>query len=55
MTRIFKALAVIGDAVTEDDQFVQCAIDCPEAQSEKWEVVTEKLLHLKKEGIQQCC
>ena len=58
MTEIFEALAVIGDAVTEEDRVVHLLASLPgsfdmlvtalEAQSEnvpKWELVTERLLH----------
>lgn len=58
MTEVFDALAVIGDAVTEEDQVVHLLASLPEsydmlvtaleAQSEtvpKWELVTERLLH----------
>lgn len=58
MTEIFEALAVIGDAVTEEDRVVHLLASLPdsydmlvtalEAQSEnvpRWELVTERLLH----------
>ena len=58
MTEIFEALAVIGDALTEEDRVVHLLASLPdsynmlvtalEAQSEnipKWELVTERLLH----------
>ena len=58
MTEIFEALAVIGDAVTEEDRVVYLLASLPpkydmlvtalEAQSEsvpKWELVTERLRH----------
>ena len=59
MTEAFEALAVIGDAVTEEDQVVYLLASLPpsydimlvtalEAQSEnvpKWELVTERLRH----------
>ena len=58
LTEIFEALAVIDDAVTEDDRVVHLLASLPdsynvlvtalEAQSEnvpKWELVTERLLH----------
>lgn len=58
MTEIFEALAVIGDAVSEEDRVVHLLASLPEsfnvlvtaleAQSEnvpKWAVVTERLLH----------
>lgn len=56
MTEVFESLAVIGDAVTEEDQVVHLLASLPpsyemlvtalEAQSEsvpKWELVTERL------------
>ena len=58
MTEIFEALAVIGDAVTDEDRVVYLLAGLPpsydmlltalEAQSEKfnvpkWELVTERL------------
>ena len=58
MTEIFEALAVIGDAISEEDRVVHLLASLPEsfnvlvtaleAQSEnvpKWAVVTERLLH----------
>ncbi len=58
MTEIFEALAVIGDAVSEEDRTVHLLASLPEsfnvlvtaleAQSEnvpKWAVVTERILH----------
>ena len=58
MTEVFESLAVIGDAVTEEDQVVHLLASLPpsyemlvtalEAQSEsvpKWELVTERLRH----------
>ena len=58
MSEIFESLAVIGDAVSEEDRVVHLLASLPElynvlvtaleAQSEnipKWEVVTERLLH----------
>lgn len=58
MTEVFEALAVIGDAVSEEDQVVYLLASLPasydmlvtalEAQSEnvpKWELVTERLRH----------
>ena len=58
MTEIFETLAVIGDALTEEDRVVHLLASLPdlynmlvtalEAQSEnvpKWELVTERLLH----------
>lgn len=58
MTELFKALAVIGDAVTEEYQVVHLLSSLPvsynmlataiEAQSDavpKWELVTERLQH----------
>ena len=58
MTEIFEALAVIGDAVSEEDRVVYLLASLPptyemlvtalEAQSEsvpKWELVTERLRH----------
>ena len=62
MTEVFEALAVIGDAVTEEDQVVYLLASLPpsydmlvtalEAQSEnvpKWELVTERLRQKHKE------
>jgi hypothetical protein len=58
MSEIFEALAVIGDAVGEEDKVVHLLASLPdsydmlvtalEAQSEivpKWELVTERLIH----------
>ena len=58
MSEIFEGLAVIGDAVSEEDRVVHLLASLPEsynvlvtaleAQSEKipkWELVTERLLH----------
>ena len=58
MTEIFEALAVIGNALTEEDRVVHFLASLPdsynmlvtalEAQSEnvpKWKLVTERLLH----------
>ena len=58
MTEVFEALAVIGDAVSEEDRVVHLLASLPdsydmlvtafEAQSEtvpKWELVTERLIH----------
>ena len=58
MTEVFEALAVIGDAVSEEDQVVYLLASLPasydmlvtalEAQSEnvpRWELVTERLRH----------
>ena len=58
MSKIFEALAAIGDAVSEEDRVVHLLVSLPdsynvlvtalEAQSEnepKWEHVTERLLH----------
>ena len=58
MTEVFEALAVIDDAVSEEDQVVYLLASLPasyemlvtalEAQSEavpKWELVTERLRH----------
>ena len=58
MTEIFEELAVIGDAVSEEDRVVHLLASLPksfdmlvtalEAQSDtvpKWELVTERLLH----------
>ena len=60
MTEIFEELAVIGDAVSEEDRVVHLLASLPksfdmlvtalEAQSDtvpKWELVTERLLHEK--------
>ena len=58
MTEVFEALAVIGDAVSEEDRVVHLLASLPdsydmlvtafEAQSEtvqKLELVTERLIH----------
>lgn len=58
MTEVFEELAVIGDAVSEEDRVLHLLASLPEsynvlvtaleAQSEsvpKWELVTERLLH----------
>ena len=58
MSEIFKALAAIGDAVSEEDRVVHLLASLPdsynvlvtalEAQSEnvsRWEFITERLLH----------
>ena len=58
MTEVFEALAVIGDAMTDEDREVHLLASLPdsydmlvtalEAQSEsvpKWELVTERLIH----------
>ena len=58
MTEIFEALALIGDAVNEEDRVVQLLVTLPESYNvlvtaletlsenvPKWELVTERLLH----------
>ena len=52
MTEIFEALAVIGDAVSEEDRVVHLLASLPElfnvlvtALEAQWAVVTERLLH----------